>query len=257
MPAGRAGWGRGWWLQGPFPSRILAVCLPQSLLLVNRALGARDNREEEHDSPLADADAARSRHGGSGEHSTLSGIAPLCPAPSAASPLRSPWFRSPPRMKCQDSALHQDQSPQFLSPAGKAKQYHPSRGLVVTAGRSRIKMPAKSLKRVGFNSTSVPGVFAVGFSSGFWVGLLVFINPSGCLRAVPAPDQLSGTVPWREGCQRSGCRRALARQLQGVGLVLAARPWRLLPSLETPVCSLNVTSRVTCRKVFYLYPVLC
>ncbi|XP_040977750.1 uncharacterized protein LOC121233111 isoform X2 [Aquila chrysaetos chrysaetos] len=72
MPAGRAGWGRGWWLQGPFPSRILAVCLPQSLLLVNRALGARDNREEEHDSPLADADAARSRHGGSGEHSTLS-----------------------------------------------------------------------------------------------------------------------------------------------------------------------------------------
>lgn len=72
MPAGRAGWGWGRWLQGPFPSWILAVCLPQSLLLVNRALGAWDNREEEHDFPLADADATRSRHGGSGEHSTLS-----------------------------------------------------------------------------------------------------------------------------------------------------------------------------------------
>ncbi|KAM9612381.1 uncharacterized protein ACIBXB_000480 [Morphnus guianensis] len=72
MPAGRAGWGRGRWLQGPLPSRILAVCLLQCLLLLNHALGARDNREEEHDSPLADADAAWSRHGGSGEHSTLS-----------------------------------------------------------------------------------------------------------------------------------------------------------------------------------------
>lgn len=128
---------------------------------------------------------------------------------------------------------------------------------MVTAGRSRIKMPAKSLKRVGFNSTSVPGAFVVGLSSGFWVGLLFFINPSGCLRAAPAPDQPSGMVLWREGCRCSSCRRALARQLQGVALLLAARPWRLLPSLETPVCSLNITSHITCRKVFYLYPVLC
>ncbi|KAM6188696.1 uncharacterized protein WM294_015358 [Sarcoramphus papa] len=162
--------------------------------------------------------------------------------------------------KRRDDTFHRDQSPQFLSPAGQARRHHPSSGLVVATGRTRIKPPAKSLKRGGFTSTPVPGAFAVGFSSEFWVGLLVLINPGGCPRAAPAPEGLPGMVPWQEGCRCSGCHccsRSSSSPSEGAGPALAARPRQLLPLPDTPVCSFSVISRVTHRKVFYLHPVLC
>lgn len=162
--------------------------------------------------------------------------------------------------KRRDDTFHQDQSPQFLSPAGQARRHHPGSGLVVATGRTRVKPPAKSLKRGGFTSTPVPGAFVVGFSSEFWVGLLVFINPSRCPRAAPAPEGLPGTVPWQEGCRCSGCHccpRSSSSPSEGAGPALAARPRQLLPLPDTPVCSFSVISRVTRRKAFYLHPVLC
>ncbi|XP_075382075.1 nanos homolog 3 isoform X1 [Mycteria americana] len=156
----RAGWGRGRWLRGPFPGRILAACLPPINPVPGRCRRGAD----------AEAPENIQRCRGSLRLARL-----RLPRRPREAPLFSedetPGRRFPPRPGSPVPL------PSWSSQAASSRRRF---------GGRRWQKPRQDTSENGFASTPVPGLLVVGFSSGFWVGLLVLIRPGGCPRAAPA-----------------------------------------------------------------------